>query len=263
MKTLRRLLKAVITVSGFIFALWLIAVVYPPPGLDLSWVWTPREPEPVFFDDEEELFGPMMRRHSPKAPHHFHMIDEQIEVHVHNPEGGLSICSHCHGVYPHYDNEMTRALLNLHGSFMDCAVCHLDQDGASVSYAWVNNETLEVTNSVDGGHGKYSAKIFPISSGFMGLSSVVRPISADAEQAYLSRRPRLGQEENAKEREKLHEALNEEPLSCPACHDQDATFDFAALGFSSDRVGHLRALEVARMVEEYDVFHLPGMLDHQ
>jgi len=268
-KNAAALLLKILTLSPFLlFGAWLLAHVYLPeavgppstaePGLDA-------EPpvEPVFFDDEEGLFGPLMRAHQPRPPHHFHMTDPAIELHVEHRDGGLTLCVECHGVYAHYQEEKSRGLLNLHGSFMDCAVCHLraGQGGGTLSLAWVDNETAEISDALEGRYGKYPAKIYPVEEGPRGSKQVLHPISERAAARYLHLRPELTPEQNAKERDQLHERLTDEPISCPDCHAKDGAFDFAALGFSRERTADLTSSEVARMIEEYEVFYMPSFLE--
>jgi hypothetical protein len=261
-------LKVLLLSPLLLFAAWLIAHVYlpevvgPRSAVEPRFDAEPRE-EPVFFDDEEGLFGPLMRAHQPRPPHHFHMTDPTIELHVEHREGDLTLCVECHGVYAHYLEEKSRGLLNLHGSFMDCAVCHLHarKDDGTLSLAWVDDETAEITDTVVGGFGKYPAKIYPVEEGRGGSRQVIHPVSESAAARYLRLRVELTPEQNTRERDQLHERLADEPISCPECHAKDGTFDFAALGFSRERAADLTSSEVARMIEEYEVFYLPSFLE--
>jgi len=257
-------------IGMLLFGSWLVAHVYFPrllgPRLaDATGKQTSTLPPPVFFEDEEGLFGPMMRVHHPRPPHHFHMTDPEFTVHVEHPEGGLSLCAECHGVYAHYVEEKSRGLLNLHGSFMDCAVCHLGlQEGQDhLSLAWVDNETGAVSKTVAGRFGKYPAKLYPVMEKLGGEHEVLHPITQGAATRYLKLRPTLTTEQNSVERKQLHERLSDEPISCPQCHNRDGVFDFVALGFSPARAADLTSSEVARMIDEYEVFYMPSFLQGQ
>ncbi len=55
-------------------------------------------------------------------------------------------CRVCHPLYPHSENKLVRALLNMHTGFMLCEVCHFKkEDIADFTYDW--NDTENATFS--------------------------------------------------------------------------------------------------------------------
>ena len=45
------------------------------------------------------------------------------------------------------------------------------------------------------------------------------------------------------------------------CHKKDGYLDFAKLGYPRNRVDHLASSEVASMIEKYETFYLPAVID--
>ena len=55
-----------------------------------------------------------------------------------------SSCRACHALYPHGENNVVRALLNMHTGFMLCNVCHIKRDKfKKLSYEWHDTENAE------------------------------------------------------------------------------------------------------------------------
>ena len=52
-----------------------------------------------------------------------------------------SSCRTCHPIYPHSENQLVRAFLNMHTGFMFCEVCHIDRNKINhLVYDWENSE---------------------------------------------------------------------------------------------------------------------------
>jgi hypothetical protein len=45
------------------------------------------------------------------------------------------------------------------------------------------------------------------------------------------------------------------------CHKKDGYLDFSKLGYPRNRVDHLSSTEVASMIQKYETFYLPEVID--
>lgn len=247
------LLKAIFVVPLFLFGLWLIQMLY---FSDIK----ARKPEvsPVVVE-EEDIFKKILRRSGPMPPGHFHMTDE----HVSQPEPFQPICLTCHGTYPHSKEKKIRSILNFHNGFLACAVCHVRKDPSdkTFSFAWVDRRTGTISGTVEGAYGKYPAKIFPKKSSLLGQDTIIRPISEKSAQAFLLHKDQYTPDQVAEAKVKLHERLSKKPVFCTECHQKEGYLDFAKLGFPKNRVDHLISSEVAYMINKYETFYLPEVID--
>ena len=249
-------LKVIVFTPLFAFGIWLIGIVYFQ-GIEFH--------RPFSSSKETKTVG-VFEVLTPKQEavprDHFHMVDTYVET----PQQYQPVCVICHGVYAHGKDKKVRAMLNMHDGYIACSVCHVRQDGGRqkstpadkrMQFLWVDQENGEIKRAVEGEYGKYPALIFPIAPS----GQVFTPIPADAAQEFLKRLPELTKEQAQQAREKLHEPLSKDPVSCADCHKQDGYLDFRALGFPQQRIDHLISTEFVGMIENYETFHLPSVID--
>ncbi len=89
----------------------------------------------------------------------------------------------------------------------------------------------------------------------------MRPISEKSAEAFLKHREKVTPDQVAQAKNKLHETISKKPVACIECHKSDGYLDFAELGFANNRVEHLTSLEIANMIDKYETFYLPGVLE--
>jgi mono/diheme cytochrome c family protein len=249
-------LKVVYIVPFFAFGIWLLSMVYLP-GREVG-----RPPSVRGEKQPAAVFKVLMPKHEALPRGHFHMVDEYLQ-----PQGQHQpVCVVCHGAYAHGKDKKLRAMLNMHDGYIACAVCHVRQDtgqgdGKRAQFLWVDRESGAFKRAVEGEYGKYPAQIFPVTDAAQGTRQVYTPISAEAAQAFLQRLPGLSKDEASKAREKLHAPLSEKPVSCADCHKTDGYLDLRALGFPQQRIDNLVSTEFVGMIEKYETFHLPSVLD--
>lgn len=256
------LLKVVYLSPFFAFAIWLISMVYLP-GREVG-----RPPSGESDNKATSMFRVLMPKQEALPRGHFHMVDQYVDTRgQHQP-----VCVVCHGSYAHGKDKKLRAMLNMHDGYIACAVCHVRQDdgqaggqpdraGKRLDYLWVDQQSGEFKRAVEGEYGKYPAMIFPVVDSGQGTANIYTPIMAEAAQVFLQRLPELTKDEAAKAREKLHEALSKKPVSCRDCHKTDGYLDFHALGFPQSRIDHLISTEFVGMIDKYETFHLPSVID--
>jgi hypothetical protein len=250
---LRRLMKAVSVLPFFLFGIWLLQVVYfPKVGTDKRLA----APKAV---EKEGLFSEILVENEPVPRGHFHMVDEYIL----QPEPNPPICLTCHGTYAHSREKKLRAFLNFHSAFLSCTVCHVRNGagGNRFAFTWVDHGTRAITTRVEGGYGKYPAKIYPITVSDKGERTVFRPVTEKAAQEYLKLKDKYTPDQVARAKAKLHRGISEKPVLCNECHRKDGYLDFTELGFPDKRIVHLVSTEVTGMIEKYQTFYLPSVID--
>jgi len=207
---------------------------------------------------------------------HFHHIGFAV------PEDARDACMGCHGSVPHHGSREIRGFLNMHSFFLACETCHVaPQPGApSWEFRWYDKATGELTDNPRAllnmeetpstrftwakfpAYGDYGAKILPTD----GIEERVDSLH-DANEIQLASRlvanlDRLGDEQRSQLQRLLHRALTETPILCPECHrETDPYLPLAQLGYPPRRVGDLTRTEVVGMVDSYQQFYLPDLLE--
>jgi hypothetical protein len=247
------LVKAIFAIPLAVFGIWLLQMLYLP-GADGQKPAAAQKPIA-----EQGIFRNILINHKPLARGHFHMIDAERERH----EPYQPLCLTCHGTFPHSKEKKIRSLLNFHTGFMACAVCHVRKDPAAQDhyFIWVDRSTGITSLAVEGEYGKYPAKIFPVKITERGQQEIVRPVSEQSAREYLELKERFTSDQAAQAKIRLHEKLSKKPVFCMDCHKKDGYLDFSKLGFPRNRVDHLASSEVASMIEKYETFYLPEVID--
>ena len=246
-------LKAFFAVPLFVFGLWLIQTLYFPE------VKAKRSEVPLQAVSEDRMFRDIWQETEPVSSGHFHMVDTDIF----QPGPYEPVCRTCHGTYAHGKNKKIRSLLNFHEGFLACAVCHLRKDPADNTFAftWVDRDTGTTAMAVNGEYGKFPAKIFPGRTSAGGQLTIIRPISEKSAQAYLEYKDKFTPDQVAQAKAKLHEHISKKPIVCIECHRKEGYLNFSKLGFPRNRVDHLTSSEVATMIEKYETFYLPEVMN--
>lgn len=247
------LLKSLIVLPLFLFSVWIVQMVYSghAEGRKL-----PLSTEPA---QQETVFKTILRSEAQVSREHFHMLDE----HVTQAEPYQPLCLTCHGTYPHNKDEKVRAILNFHTGYMACAVCHARKAAgdATRTFAWVDRQSGAISKTTTGEYGKYPAKIFPVQKESDGTFKIFRPVDEHAAAEYLKYKERYTPDQVSQVKIKLHERLSAKPILCTECHRKKGYFDFADIGFPARRVDNLVSTEVAGMVEKYETFYMPAIID--
>jgi hypothetical protein len=247
------LVKAIFALPLVLFGLWLLMMLYTP-GVDAQKLAALQKPA-----EEEGVFRGILRAHKPLGRGHFHMIDEEREKH----EPYEPLCLTCHGTFPHSKEKKVRSLLNFHTGFMACAVCHVRKETGARDhiFIWVDRATGVTSFTVEGEYGKYPATIFPVKITAGGQYEIIRPVSERSAREYLELKDKFTNDQAAQAKIRLHERLSKKPVLCMDCHKKDGYLEFDKLGYPRNRVDHLASSEVASMIEKYETFYLPEVID--
>lgn len=262
MKAGLTVLKVIYILPFAVFGLWLLSHVYISGFNIESFSSVSTEGQ------GDDLLASILKQKGSVPRDHFHMTDEYVVQQDPNPP----VCVICHGTYAHGKEKKVRSLLNLHSGFIACSVCHVRRDGADTelgktvfddefNFMWVDRQTGDFSNTVEGEYGKYPAMIYPIKSSGQGHGRIFAPIRTEAAQQFLKMYPQLTTDQISEAKAKLHELVSEEPVSCKDCHKKDGYLDFARLGFPAQRVDHLESSEIVGMIENYKTFYLPSVVD--
>ena len=251
------LLKFIVILPFVIFGVWLLKQVYF--SHDLPHVEAKKAEEFTEIVGEQGVFRKILLQKDTVPREHFHLVDEYVS----RPEYISPICHTCHGTYPHSKEEKVRSILNFHGGFIACSVCHAREKHEEhlVYFAWVDRETGAVSKQIEGEYGKYPAKIFPIQITKGARTRIFRPVSEEAAQQYLEYKDQYTPDQIAQAKAKLHEHLSAKPVFCSDCHKKDGYLEFRELGFPEQRIDHLNSTEIVGMVEKYKKFYLPSQID--
>ena len=251
------LLKFLYILPLLLFGAWLLKLVYLPHEVARLEAKTSLEPSKL--SKEDGIFEKILLQKDTVPREHFHIVDE----HVSPPERMPPICLTCHGTYPHSKEEKVRSILNFHGGFMACSVCHArkEHDEKMVYFAWVDRESGSISKKAKGEYGKYPGKIFPIKITEGIKTRIFRPVNEEAAQQFLKYKAQYTPDQIAQAKAKLHEHISSKPVFCSDCHKKDGYLDFEKLGFPKQRIDHLNSTEIVGMIEKYKKFYLPSQID--
>jgi hypothetical protein len=251
------LLKFVYILPFLLFGAWLLTLVYFPH--DLPHVEAKLAEESTLIIGEDHVFKKILLQKDAAPREHFHLVDEWVTRQDHM----APICLTCHGTYPHAKEEKVRSILNFHGGFLACSVCHARKEAEEylIYFAWVDRETGAVSKRAEGEYGKYPAKIFPIEITKGARTRIFRPVSEEAAKQFLTYKDQYTPDQIAQAKAKLHEHISTKPVFCSDCHKKEGYLDFRDLGFAQTRIDHLNSTEIVGMIEKYKKFYLPSQID--
>jgi hypothetical protein len=183
-------------------------------------------------------------------------------------------CRVCHPLYPHSENKLVRALLNMHTGFMLCEVCHFKKEGiASVTYDWNNTENATFSGEPFGTfYNPKTAKTLT-SEHFISRIAVFakddghRELVIDSEdirqaKEFVLTEKKLTADQKAKALDYFHRqtAKKEISVACDECHSSKSILNFRQLGFDEKTTNHLILLNIKGLVTKYETFYFPQVL---
>jgi hypothetical protein len=216
-------------------------------------------------DEDKELVGsyPLDR---------FHLTEQFFIASL----GDENSCRVCHPLYPHSEDNLVRALLNMHTGFMRCEVCHLRKENfPDFTYDWKDTE-----NAVFGGRpfGTYynpKTKRAQKPENFISRIAVFikdngkRQLiinSEDTRQAteYMFQERNLKPTQKEKRLNHFHRDIAKKEISvaCDECHSSHTILDFRQLGFDEKKIHNLISLNIKGLVTKYKTFYFPDLFGH-
>ncbi len=182
-------------------------------------------------------------------------------------------CRVCHPLYPHSENNLVRALLNMHTGFMLCEVCHLKKENFSgFVYDWKDTENAVFSGEPFGTFYKPSTKNAHPSEHFISRIAVFtkdngkKQLTLNSEDTRKANEFRL-KENNLKPLQKekeladfhRHIAKKQISVACDECHSSHSILDFRRLGFDERKTNNLITLNIKGLVTKYKTFYFPDM----
>ena len=185
-----------------------------------------------------------------------------------------SSCRVCHHLYPHRQNKLARAFINMHIGFMICETCHIKREKfKALQYDWTSSEAADFAGR------PFGTRFNPNLSGVSESSHFISRIAVFAEvngqkklmlntwdtnqaEAYLAEEKRLTPAERDARLQHFHADIHKRKISltCGECHSQNGILDFKALGFSEKKATDLIYLNIKGLVTKYKIFYFPEML---
>lgn len=182
-------------------------------------------------------------------------------------------CSVCHHLYPHSENKLVRALLNMHTGFMQCDVCHLKKDNfPAVAYDWKDTENADFSGEPFGTY--YNPKTAKAHKSLHFLSRIAvfvkdngnRQLTFDSEDPrkaseFLLKEKILTADQKAESLNYFHRNTAKKQISvaCDECHSSQSILDFQQLGFDDITTNHLISLNIKGLVTKYKTFYFPEL----
>ena len=186
-----------------------------------------------------------------------------------------SSCRVCHPLYPHSQNNMVRALLNMHTGFMVCEVCHLNKAKfQSCFYDWKDTENADFIGEPYGTYYNPKLKKAHKSEHFISRIAVFQNLdkkkqlimdNGDIHKAsvYLKNQTKLRAIEKVEKLKYFHRDINRKEISvaCDECHSKHSILDFDRLGFDKTIQNNLINLNIKGLVTKYETFYFPQLFD--
>ncbi len=183
-------------------------------------------------------------------------------------------CRVCHPLYPHSENKLVRALLNLHAGFMLCEVCHLKKENfAGFIYDWKDTENATFSGDPFGTY--YNPKtpktltsehfisriaVFSENKGARQLITDTADIGKANE--FQSTQNNLSPDQKVIALDYFHRHIAKKDVSvaCDECHSSHSILNFKQLGFDPQKTQNLMTLNIKGLVTKYETFYFPQML---
>lgn len=182
-------------------------------------------------------------------------------------------CRVCHPLYPHAENKVVRALLNMHTGFMVCNVCHLKKENfPDFIYDWKDTDNADFSGKPFGTYYNPKTQTAHKSEHFLSRIAVFvgnngkRQLTFNSEDTHKAREFRLKEkyltaDQKAKGLNYFHRDIAKKEISvaCDECHSSHSILDFKQLGFNDKTAGNLKGLNIKGLVTKYKTFYFPEL----
>jgi len=183
-------------------------------------------------------------------------------------------CRVCHKLYPHSENKLVRALLNMHTGFMLCEVCHLNKENvADYTYDWNDTENATFSGEPFGTYYNPKTDKSLTSEHFISRIAVFakdngnKKLVIDSEDIskakdFLSKEKNLSPDQRTQALDYFHRQIAKKEISvaCDECHSSRSILNFRHLGFDPKKTHNLMVLNIKGLVTKYETFYFPQML---
>jgi hypothetical protein len=187
-----------------------------------------------------------------------------------------SSCRTCHPIYPHSENQLVRAFLNMHTGFMFCEVCHINRSKfTQLVYDWENTENADFsgepfgsyfnprTNKAHKADEHFISRIAVFSMDGGNKKGLIHVEDAEAAREFMAAEKKMRPEVKKEKLAFFHRDVEREKISvaCNECHSADSILDFKKLGFDEKKTKDLIYINIKGLVTKYKVFYFPKLFD--
>jgi len=186
-----------------------------------------------------------------------------------------SSCRVCHPLYPHSNNNLVRAFLNLHAGFIFCDVCHIKKNKFDhLTYGWKNSENAEFHGVPFGTF--YNPQTKKTGKSIHFISRIAAFTTEKGEKrllintwdtanakAFVLKESRLKPSEKEKGLAYFHKDIEKKEISvsCNECHSKKNRLNFQKLGFDEKKAKDLTYLNIKGLVTKYKTFYFPHLFE--
>jgi len=184
-----------------------------------------------------------------------------------------SSCRACHALYPHGENKVVRALLNMHTGFMLCDVCHIKRGKFKhLSYEWHDTENAEFSAEPFGTYYKphasqahpsehFISRIAAFASETGKKQALMNTWDTAKAKEFILKEKNLNPDEKNKALDYFHRDIEKKEISvaCDECHSSHSILNFNKLGFDRKKTKDLIYLNIKGLVTKYKVFYFPHL----
>jgi hypothetical protein len=187
-----------------------------------------------------------------------------------------SSCRTCHPIYPHSENQMVRAFLNMHTGFMFCEVCHINKGKINhLGYDWEDTENADFSGEPFGTYfNPRTSKALKADEHFIsrigvfsmegGKKKGLKNVEDVAAAREFMVAPKKMKPEVQKERLAFfHRDIERKEISvaCNECHSAGGILDFEKLGFDEKKTKDLKYINIKGLVTKYKIFYFPKLFE--
>lgn len=187
-----------------------------------------------------------------------------------------SSCRACHPIYPHSNNQVVRAFLNMHTGFMFCEVCHINRGKVNhLVYDWEDTENADFsgepfgsyfnprTNSAHKADEHFISRIAVFSMDKGKKQGLVNVQDTKAANEYILLKKDMKPEVKKEKLTYFHRDIERKEISvaCNECHSIKSILDFDKLGFDEKKTKHIIYINIKGLVTKYKVFYFPKLFE--
>ncbi|MCF6248768.1 MAG: cytochrome c3 family protein [Desulfobacula sp.] len=186
-----------------------------------------------------------------------------------------SSCRVCHLPYPHNDNQVVRAFLNMHTGFMQCRVCHIKKNKyKNIVYKWEESQNVHFFGKPFGTYYKPETKktiknkttisrIAVHSSDLEGEIRLADKAGIKKAGIFIKNKGKMSQDDIESSLVFFHRDIekNEISVACGKCHSTNGIMDFKKLGFDAKKTNNLTTINIKGLVVKYKTFYFPNLFE--
>jgi hypothetical protein len=183
----------------------------------------------------------------------------------------IDSCRVCHPLYPHEQDKIVRALLNMHTGFMACEVCHMKKSSNNITYGWKDAKDVKFHGKPFGSYynpqtGKTQqaddviSRIVPYATEGNGKSLLMNTWDTDGAKKYIA--AKVTKPEDQKEAfAYYHRDIEKKEVSvaCEECHSSNGILSFQTLGFDNEKAESLMNIDIKGLLSKYKTFYMPRL----